>query len=351
MPPWLADEHGWDFANKRVLSKPELETINKWIDNGLYKGDSIDNGFGAKYLVMEKPAPDIVLHMDKHFFIKGDNRESFQKTTFSFETDSLFAVEAVEIVSKQMKVAHHAAYVIKGRSKFSRSAQEFLLGNDLFQDTSVVMIGGWAPGAGATRFPEGFGFYLPKKGEVDLEFHYGPSPVDLTDSIEVHIYRAKKPITRTCTFISVANGDSSNKLSPPLFEIQPNSFQKFTMQYAVKKDLTVLAVAPHMHYLGKSYRASVISPDGHQSQIINLSHWNFSWQDQYLCQTFHHLEKGSTLKVEAEFDNTQDNLRNPNSPPKLVRSGWESKSEMLVFILLVTPYQAGDEAITWKSEF
>ena len=123
------------------------------------------------------------------------------------------------------------------------------------------------------------------------------------------------------------------------------------MQYAVKKDLTVLAVAPHMHYLGKSYRASVISPDGHQSQIINLSHWNFSWQDQYLCQTFHHLEKGSTLKVEAEFDNTQDNLRNPNSPPKLVRSGWESKSEMLVFILLVTPYQAGDEAITWKSEF
>ena len=351
MPPWLADEHGWDFANKRVLSKQEIGTINKWFDNGLYKGDSIAGVSQAKRLITEGPKPDIVLHMDKHFFIKGDNKESFQKATFKFESDSLFPVCAVEIVSKQLKVAHHASYAIKGISKFSRSAEEFLLGNDLFHDSSVVMIGGWAPGAGATRFPEGFGFFLPKKGEVDLEFHYGPSPVDLTDSIEVDIYTARKPITRSCTFISISNGDSICRLSPPLFEIQPNSFQKFTLQYTVKKDFTVLAVGPHMHYLGKSYHASVIAPDGQESSIINLAHWNFSWQDQYLCQTFHHIEKGSVLKVEAEFDNTKDNLRNPSNPPKLVRSGWESKSEMLVFILLVTQYKLGDETIRWNSEF
>jgi hypothetical protein len=351
MPPWLADEHGWDFANKRVLTKQETVLINKWINNGLYKGDSIAVDYVAKYSQIEKPKPDIVLKMDKQFFIKGDNQESFQKATFSFETDSLFAVAAVEIVSKQMKVAHHAAYVIKGRSNFSRSAQEFLLGNDLFKDPSVVMIGGWGPGWGAIRFPEGFGFYLPTKGEVDLEFHYGPSPIDLTDSVEIHIYRAGKPITRTCTFISIANSDSLCRLNPPLFEIPPNQFKRFTMQYPVKKDYTVLAVTPHMHYLGKSYHATLIEPDGKESQMINLAQWNFSWQDQYLCQPFHKIEKGSTIKVEAEFDNTKDNLRNPNTPPKLVRSGWESKSEMLVFILLVTDYLPGDETKTWADGF
>jgi hypothetical protein len=348
MPPWLADDHGWDFANKRVLSTSEIDTINKWIDNGLYKGDSTAGPAVAILAGLENRKPDIIFCIDKPLFIKGNNRESFLKTSFPFKNDSAFPVEAIEIVSKQMKVAHHAYYVIKGKSGFSRSAGEFLLGNDLFKDTSVVMISAWAPGSGGITYPDGFGFYLPKEGEVDLEFHYGPSPIDLSDSIEVHLYKALKPITRTCTFLSIANDDSVCHLNPSPFEIQPDRKQKFTMQYTVSKDLTVLMVAPHMHYLGKSYHASVVESDGKESQIINLANWNFSWQDQYLCQPFHKLQKGNVLKVEAEFDNTRGNLKNPNNPPKLVRSGWETRSEMMVFILMVTPYMPGDELLTWK---
>ena len=349
MPPWLADHTGWDFANKRVLSPQELDTMNRWMDNGMYRGDSVVSRVPAQSIIFEGRKPDLVLHLAKNFFIKGDNHESFQKASFTFENDSAFPVEAIEIVSKQMKVAHHASYVIKGRSNFSRSSEEFLLGNDLFKDSSVVIIGGWLPGIGGLKFPDGFGFYMPRKGEVDLEFHYSPSPIDLVDSAEVHIYRATKPITRTCSFLTVANDDSDCILSPRPFEIEPNERKKFTMAYQVKQDYTVLIVTPHMHYLGKKYKASIIEPDGHINRMINLDNWVFSQQDQYLCNPFHKLSKGSTLKLEAEYDNTINNIQNPSSPPQLVKPGWGTRSEMMVLILMVTKYQPGDEFRTWKT--
>ena len=349
MPPWLADEQGWDFANKRGLAKNEIEIINKWIDKGQYKGDSLVVSPTPKMLNSERRKPDLVLHLNKNFFVHGNNTESFQKASFSFQIDSTFPVEAIEIVSKQMKVAHHASYVIKGQSNFSRSSEEFLLGNDLFKDSSVVMIGGWLPGTGAVRFPEGYGFYLPQKGEVDLEFHYTPSPVDLIDSAEIHIYKSTSPIKRTCTFLAIANDDSDCVLTPKPFQIEADQKRKFTIQYRIKQDLTVLAVTPHMHYLGKKYRASVADINGHISTIINLDNWKFSQQDQYLCKTFHKLAKGDNLIIEGEFDNTKSNLQNPNSPPQLVRPGWGARSEMLVLILMVTKYMPGDEKTEWAT--
>jgi hypothetical protein len=349
MPPWLADNTGLDFANKRGLSKQQLDTINRWIDNGLYKGDSTGSTQLPGQLMFDGRKPDLVLHLAKGFVIKGNNRETFQKATFSFDNDSSFAVEGIEIVSKQIKLAHHASYVIKGRSNFSRSAGEFLLGNDLFKDSSVVMIGGWSPGSGGLKFPDGFGFYLPQKGEVDVEFHYTPSPIDLIDSAEIHIYRAAKPITRTCSFLTIANDDTNCVLTPKPFQVEANQRQKFIIKYQIPQDLSVLAVTPHMHYLGKKYRASVTNVDGAVRRIINLYNWSFSQQDQYLCNTFYKLQKGSTLSIEAEFDNTANNLQNPNTPPQLVGPGWGTRSEMMVLILMVTKYQPGDELRHWAS--
>ncbi len=350
MPPWLADGQGWHFANSRVLSQHETDMINKWCDNGMYKGDSIAPEILPPALPdFGQRKPDIVLLLDKALHINGNNQESFIKTSFAFKSDSAFPVEAIEIVSKQMKVAHHAYFVIKGNSNFKRSQNQFLLGDDLFQDSSVVMISAWAPGSGGVHYPDGFGFYLPKAGEVDLEFHYGPSPIELEDSVEVHLYKARKPITRTCTFLSISGNDKANHLNPPVFEIPPYSRKKFTMQYRVAGNITVMMVAPHMHYLGKTFHVTATLPDGRTMPVINLSNWNFSWQDQYLCQPFHYLPKGSVLNITAEYDNTASNVRNPSNPPRTVHFGWETRSEMMVFILMITQYTPGDEQLGWNA--
>ena len=49
------------------------------------------------------------------------------------------------------------------------------------------------------------------------------------------------------------------------------------------------------------------------------------------------IPKGSIIRVEAEYDNSESNPHNPNSPPKLVTWGEETSDEMcLLTCVLVT---------------
>jgi hypothetical protein len=48
------------------------------------------------------------------------------------------------------------------------------------------------------------------------------------------------------------------------------------------------------------------------------------------------LPKGSVVKLEAAYDNSSDNPRNPNSPPKVTRWGEQTTDEMCLLSLQVT---------------
>jgi hypothetical protein len=48
------------------------------------------------------------------------------------------------------------------------------------------------------------------------------------------------------------------------------------------------------------------------------------------------LPRGSRVTLEARYDNSADNPRNPNSPPKLVRWGEQTTDEMCLAYLNLT---------------
>ena len=54
------------------------------------------------------------------------------------------------------------------------------------------------------------------------------------------------------------------------------------------------------------------------------------------------LPKGTRLDGELTYDNSADNLRNPNNPPKRVTWGEQSTDEMGSMILSVVPKNAAD---------
>lgn len=69
-------------------------------------------------------------------------------------------------------------------------------------------------------------------------------------------------------------------------------------------------------------------PDGTVKPIIWIKDWDFDWQDQYQYQKPVHLPQGTKLEMEAIYDNSEDNPRNPNNPPKLVTWGEQKTDEM-----------------------
>ena len=107
-----------------------------------------------------------------------------------------------------------------------------------------------------------------------------------------------------------------------------------------------------MHLIGKKIKAYAVKPNGDTVKLISIPKWQFRWQYFY---TFKHpvrIPKGSTIVLEAQFDNTAANPDNPNIPPlpigeRLDRGGASMRTtdEMLQFIITYMPYQKGDETI------
>jgi tetratricopeptide (TPR) repeat protein len=108
-------------------------------------------------------------------------------------------------------------------------------------------------------------------------------------------------------------------------------------------DVDVLAVYPHAHYLGKLLEAFATLPDGSRRWLIRIPQWDVNWQAVYRYRTPLFLPKGTVVSMRYQYDNSTDNVRNPNSPPKRVVGGNQSTDEMGHLWLQVLVRGDGDQ--------
>jgi hypothetical protein len=91
-------------------------------------------------------------------------------------------------------------------------------------------------------------------------------------------------------------------------------------------DVEIFSMMPHMHVRGKQMSYTLTYPDGRSEIILNVPHYDFSWQLEY--DTFIKVPKGSKLRVDAHFDNSANNKYNPN-PNRDVFFGEQTWEEMM----------------------
>jgi len=110
-------------------------------------------------------------------------------------------------------------------------------------------------------------------------------------------------------------------------------------------DVAVIAVLPHAHYLAREIKAFATLPNGATSPLIHIRNWDFNWQGDYRYAEPVPLPKGSTLTMQYTYDNSTNNLRNPNHPPKEVTYGEQSSDEMAELWLQLRMRKADDRAL------
>jgi hypothetical protein len=98
-----------------------------------------------------------------------------------------------------------------------------------------------------------------------------------------------------------------------------------------------------MHLLGESMKVYALKPNADSIPLINIAHWDFHWQDFYFFRNMQRIPAGSTLKVDARYDNTATNVHNPNSPPITVYPGLNTSDEMCLVYAHFMAYLPGDE--------
>lgn len=330
MPPWKAEAGFGHFKGERRISPAQRQTLAAWAAAGAPEGNAADlpkpPEFAQGWRLGE---PDLVLEMPEPFEIPaevpdhGGNVYRWFPLELNLPENQLLS--AYEFRAGNARVVHHAIMfldtsgAVKMLDRRDPGPGYDNFGGPGFLPTGFV--GSWSPGVTPLRLPEGTGIHLFKRATIALQMHYYATGKPEADRSRVGLHFVKAPGAQHVTSVPVMNAD---------FEIPADAaHHRVTADIVLPVDVQLIGLVPHMHYLGKEMRLVANLPDGGEPiQLIWVKDWDFNWQDHYQFSEPIKLPKGTQLFVEAWYDNTSGNPKNPHLPVRTVGYGSGSGDEM-----------------------
>lgn len=334
MPPWKAEPGHGSFFDERRLSDSEIATLEAWAKAGAPRGDASSEPKPPVYQDRwQLGKPDLVLRMPEAFTVPADGRDVFQVFVLPTGLKERRTVAAMEFRPGNRRVVHHALVFLDATGQARRKDQAHPgPGYPTFGGVGIAPtggLGGWAPGNFPRRLPDGIGRELPAGVDVVLQVHYHPSGKVETDASEIGLYFTSSPAEKLVSNLPLVSRD---------IDIPPGEAgYKRTVRFTTPEPLTVIGVTPHMHLVGKEMKVRVLKPDGGEIPLIWIRDWDFNWQDTYLFKEPLRVPAGARFELDALYDNSEANPRNPKSPPGRVRWGEQTENEMCICFIAVIP--------------
>jgi len=319
MPPWHADPHYGKFSNDAHMPARDKATFRQWIDNGMPEGDAADLPQPTKYTDgWQIPTPDVVIPMPQAYTVPAKGTVAYQYFEVDTKFDRDMWIKAAEVRPGNASVVHHAFlfYVPAGQEKIRD------------EDPLVNSIAGFAPGAPASLWPEGYARKLPAGARLVFQMHYTPTGSEQTDRSEVGlVFASESEKPKEVRFAIAVNSD---------FRIPPGAANyEVPAQREFKRDTLLHTMVPHMHLRGKAFRFTALYPDGAEEILLDVPRYDFNWQNAYTLKSPKRLPKGTVIECRGTFDNSEDNLNNPD-PSQEVHWGDQTWDEMMLGSMVVS---------------
>lgn len=317
MPPWFANPQYGAFHNDPRLTEEEKKLLAEWIDAGCPEGDRSQLPEPRQFTTgWQIPQPDRVIFIrDEAVDVPAEGVVAYQYYTVDpgFTEDTW--IKAAECRPDNRAVVHHivAFFVPPGEKTRGRRG---------------AMVG-FAPGMPPTVFPDGVAMKVPAGSKVVFQLHYTPNGTPQKDRSSLGLVFADPAEVRE----KVGGGMAAN----PLLQIPPGADNhEVHSQHRFDDDARLITLTPHMHLRGKSFRYEADYPDGSSEILLDIPRYDFNWQLRYHLAEPKLLPKGTLLRCTAHFDNSADNLANPD-PSKTVRWGDQTWEEMMIGYFTTLP--------------
>lgn len=331
MPPWKADPAFRKFKNQRVLSEDEINKINIWVENGMQKGMKKSKSEPIPDL-FNNLKPDLIVEMKDIYTLSDKGIEDYRFFNIPTELPKDAYIKSIEYIPGNKKQVHHSRIMADttNRMRGINGLSEYDPKIKGFQKTPLAdeFLYGWVPGNLPILFPPGVGKKLYANTDLILNVHYAPSSKEQYDLSKIKLYFAKEKISNEVKTLAIRETHISNQP----FLLKAETIPTFYVSYRVMEDLNLVSVMPHMHFLGKSFKALAATPNGEAIPLIKIDDWDFNWQSTYLYEKPLFIPKGSIILVTATYNNTTNNPANPNNPAKDVGYGWNTTDEMMNLI-------------------
>lgn len=355
MPPWHADAPHGTFVNDRRLSDQEKQTLLRWLDAGLPKGD-------AKAL--PKPpvypsswsigTPDAVMTMPDAYTVPAAGTIAYQY----FEVPTNFTedkwVQSLEILPGAREVVHHVlvfARVPRGAAPAPAPApavpgaapsgarpappRPVLVRNPAhgIPETPTTpgappseqprevgsLIGTTAPGTNVLTFPPGTALKIPAGSVLTFQMHYTAHGHEMKDQTSVGMIFAKSPPEEQILASSFQNGAFTIPAGATNYQVPG--------EIGFREPVRIWALFPHTHVRGVRWEYQLVKPDGTKEMILNVPNYDFNWQTYYMFAKPLDIPAGGKIESMAWYDNSSAKKTNPD-PTKDVKWGDQTWEEM-----------------------
>ncbi len=312
MPPWHADPRYGRFANDLRLTDRQQQLIDDWVRASCPEGDPRDlppppalaDGWNI-------PGPDLVVSIPRPFTVPAEGVVEYQ----FFEVDPGFRedrwVRGVEVRPGNRRVVHHCNVFLKPP------------GGDILVEAGLLgsfCLAAMAVGTPPLLLPEGMAKRIPAGWRLVFVIHYTPVGSVQTDQTSLGLVFADPKTVRKEVATKV--------LLDMALCIPPHAADhRVERAHAFDRDVLLLAMFPHMHLRGKSFRYEAAYPDGTHEILLDVPRFDFNWQNRYELAEPKRLPAGTTLRCVAHYDNSAENRNNPD-PDATVHAGQQSWDEM-----------------------
>jgi Tfp pilus assembly protein PilF/mono/diheme cytochrome c family protein len=346
MPPWLPEPGELKFSDDLSLSDEEINRIQAWVDQGAPEGAPADLPPKPKLVEgWQLGKPDVVVKAARAYAMPAGGSDNYWNFVFRTPVDRTRWLKAIEIKPGDKRLVHHAN-VLVDREQNARhqekepgsgfAGMELTIESEVFDPDSHFLF--WKPGSAPYVEPDGMALRVDKGTDLVLNTHLQPSGKPETLQPTLGLYFTSQAATKHPILLQLENDR--------MLDIPPGE-KNFvvTDEFTLPVDVDLLAIYPHAHYLGKDLRADARLPDGTSKALIHISHWDLNWQAVFRYAGPVSLPKGTTVAMRFAYDNSEDNIRNPNSPPQRVVAGNRASDEMAHLWLQVLPHQSADSKI------
>ena len=338
MPPWLPSADGLLFAEDVHLSEQDIAQFQKWLDDGLREGDLADLPPVPKFSsTWQLGQPDLVLHAAAPYTIPASGSDVYWNFIFRSPLHSSRFIKAIEIHPGDKRLVHHANLLVDRTQSARRqeespgsgfASMELQIESESFDPDGHFLF--WKPGSPPIVEPPGFALRLDPENDLVLNTHLQPSGKPESVQPTIGIYFTNEPATRFPVLLQIENDRALNIPAGDSNFIVSDAF-------TLPENVQLLALYPHAHYLCRDMLATARLPDGTEKTLIHIPRWDLNWQAVFRLAQPEPLPRGTTIIMRYRYDNSSDNIANPNNPPQRVTAGNRAVDEMAHLWLQVLP--------------
>lgn len=338
MPPGQINPKYRDtIINHRTLSDDEMNTLVSWIDAGAPVTGDRDPLTETTYSTSEwiHGEPDMIIEVPPQEIpavgTLGPNAIPYRYTSVDLGLTEDKWLRGSEFLPSEPTVMHHMLNTVSLPGE--RNMNLLGVSGEGQGNMDYAQISAYVPGGTPDYYDENTGGLLRAGSVVNLQLHYTPDGTARTDEARIGLYfhdEGVVPAERMAGDCACIFPDTWTNIPP----YDPNFVQE--AEIVLQNDVMLHTFLPHMHFRGKSMKATAYYADGTWEELIDIPRYEYAWQLSYTWKEPKYMPAGTVLHVEGAFDNSAENPMNPD-PSRSVPWGQMSEDEMFF------------GAFTWKN--